>query len=280
MNTSNKQTNQLIKDIFVEEAAKLGYTRSEADELLKEYLPLCFHNLEIQGWGLSDPPVPSYIYGELFNVHSRPAFGSPYNSPPLSNLIKAYFSAKKYLSHSQFNTWSGTAASKVKHMDALTEMIAIQNVDPAVTLHYESIGIKKIDWLLQNGKEEFLLEVKNRPGMVAKHLERISKMHKSIPYETTEDMGKLFSSTYNKFDFITNSKYIQGVSLFTSINVHKTQVESYFLEHLQDKFHFVAFASLYGTHVNILSTSDEIKDKVLSAFGWIDDAYFLMSDIP
>lgn len=273
-----------LSDVFLTEAASLGISSTDAEHLFK-LLPASVRSAPAVQFVLG--PDWRYVFGKPFHLdgNSR-GFGVPHQAPLVLDLVRATLVAEHVLTISQFRrSWWPQLDRPAKHLDAIVEMLAVANVSHDYDLAYEQIGTGigsyRIDWLLKTkGEGNFLLEVKNRPGQSAQELMRIQKTSRttiahSNPDEPVTDFTALFKSTYNKFHSAPTSPCIQGVILFLGIKIPAADFANFFYNHLQTNLNFVAFGKEdkeVGVRVNIIATSPKIADRVLSAFGWREEA--------
>jgi hypothetical protein len=265
-----------FKDVFIVEALKIGCSPEEAENLFLN-LPIRLQSHKItQGFD----QVWRYMFGTPFHLKKGVAISLPHQMLLVSGLVRSYLVARQRLNTKQYDVWTGTTTRPDKHYDALAEMLAVSNVRQEDNLIYEpkglGVGDKHIEWLLETKNDGFLLEVKNRSGMLAKELDRIAEAHESMPSDPVIDLDKIFKSANNKFHPVVNAKHIQGVALFISLKIPRQQIEGYFFKHIQKQLHFVTLVRDDGMHVNLIAVSEEVKARVLSAFRWVDDADFFL----
>ena len=271
----------LLVDVFHDEAAGLGIGRFDSEQLLKK-IPASVRSTKAikfvfdQEW--------RYIFGKQFHFdgNSR-GFGVPHQAPLVANLVRASALADRVLTASQFRRWWQQLDIPAKHLDAIVEMLSISNVALDHDLAYEQaglgIGSQKIDWLLKTKeKGGFLLEVKNRPGQMAREMTRRKATSPSMPSDPITDFPALFRSTTGKFLPLNETEYTQGVILFLGIKVPATALDNYFRNHLQSHLHFIALGKedkAMGISVNLFVKSTEIADHVRFAFRWSEGADLL-----
>lgn len=267
--------------IFITEALKLGLNLEDANHLLHE-VPFNIRKLSAQKMGLQDLLDWRYKYGSFFDINKRPGFAFPFNIPKVSSLISAFLLAKKHLGAYHYIEWFNRLSDEKKHFDALSEMLVIANIQPDSKLIYEKRGSgvrdKSIDWLLETQEKTFLLEVKVRLGQLPIHLEKEEKINKLIPYEPLPEIEKLFKGIETKFRNKNSNNKIQGVALLTPIKIYRSPFENYFYKHFNDFLHFVALVRAESNQVEIIAESEDIKSKVLSTFGWVDNAGLFMDE--
>jgi hypothetical protein len=272
-----------LSDVFIEEATRLGSSALNAERLFM-ILPKDVKSAPAIKFTLS--PGWCYYYGEPFRLSgSSTAVGIPYQAPLVVNLVRASIVADSVLTPMQLlNSWLPQVNNPAKHLDAISEMLAVAFVNPDQHLTYEPVGLgvgsHRIDWLLTTKSEgEYLLEIKNRTGQLAQEIRRIQPQMstgiKTVPGEPNTDFDALFKSTYIKFHPVSGSTRTQGVAIFPSIKIPSGRFGIYFRNRLQANLHFVALVNKEGTHVDILAISSEIKSQVLISFGWSEGANLL-----
>lgn len=277
------EARSMLKSAFVNEAVSLGCNIEDANRLF-EALPDRIKETRSEMYKLGDPPLLwRYVFGDGFHLGKKGyGFGIPHQMPLVSSLVRACLVANKHLKIAERNTFFRNLANPAKHYECLTEMLTVANVKSEDHIAYEKkglgIGGSLIDWLVEAEEGKFLLEVKNRSGHIARNLEHESDFSQVIPYDIVPEIEGLFKSITHKFRPVSDSKYIQGAAIYPSLIVPKRLFENYFKKHIQEKLHFVALVREDGTHVNLVTSSDEIRLLVLSEFGWLDDADFLRSD--
>jgi hypothetical protein len=272
-----------LADVFMDEAVNLGFSRLDAEYLLK-IIPASVRAAKAIKFVLGEDW--RYIYGKQFHFdgNSR-GFGIPYQAPLVVNLIRATALAERVLNTSQFRHWWQQVDMQGKHLDAIVEMLSVFSVTPDQHLSYEQaglgVGLQKIDWLLKTKEDgNFLLEVKNRPGQMAQEITRIKTKSTPIQSEPIPDFSALFKSTTSKFLAVNDSTYTQGVILFLGLKVPATALDKFFRIRLQSHLHFIALGKENkenGICVNLLASSPEVASRVRSAFKWNENADLLIS---
>jgi len=271
-------------DIFINEAAHLGISQTNAERLFK-MLPASVKSTAAVTFVFG--PDWRYVFGNPFHLSGDShGFGIPHQAPLVVSLVRATLVAEHALTSSKLRrSWWLQLDRPSKHLDAIVEMLAVTNVTPDHSLAYEQeglgIGSYRIDWLLKTKEDgDFLLEVKNRPGQSAQELARIQTTSKEgvtklNPDEPSTNFDALFKSTFSKFLPTAVASCTQGVILFLGIKVPAAQFDHFYHDHLQTNLHFVALGKEdkeSGVSVNLFATSAEIESRTLSAFSWRKDA--------
>jgi len=271
-----------LLEIFVSTAAGLGIDQQEAEHLYG-LLPASVRDAPAVKMILGDDW--HYVFGKPFHLDGdSKGFGVPWQAPLVMSLVISTRLATQTLTTQQFyGSWRRQLDNPSKHFDALVEMLAVSCVASDSQLFYEAsgagIGASRIDWLLKTAKDgDFLLEVKNRPGQPARELSRIRAASKTAgrmtDSEPVPDFEALFRSTWEKFIPLPTS-CIQGVILFTGLKLPGAALENFFHSRLETYLHFAALGEQNpgsGLSVNLVTISPDISDRVLSAFGWHNNA--------
>ena len=201
---------QLI-DIFINEAANLGVSHTDAEHLFK-ILPENVRAAPAKKFKLDEEW--RYEYGKPFDLNGNSkGIGVPYQAPLVISLVRTALVAERALTLTQRrsgSSWWYQLDKPEKHFDGIVEMLSVANVNQNHILTYEQAGLGvgsySIDWLLQTKENgNFLLEVKNRPGQPAQELIRIqstSRIRRGSPPNISEpitDFNALFKSSFSKF---------------------------------------------------------------------------------
>ena len=268
-------------DAFQQEAERLGIPAATSEKWFRA-LPNDVKCAPAFDWIIDTRP--HYEFGSPLDI-ARDGFGigSP-QMPPVEWLVKAVAVANEILSPSEQIAFRGRLADRPRHQDALVEMVAVFGLRGKIRPLYEppgeGTGARSIDWLATGLPEgDFLVEVKNRVGPLAKEMERIRPHAEAglsgIPGPPPTDFNGLFRDTGDKFKLRVDSNRTQGALLFLNLKVPLKELHHYFIDILSDRLDFVGLTT-NGAGFHIEADSPGTNTRVLSAFQFTesDDAIF------
>jgi hypothetical protein len=260
-----KEDSHLV-DAFEAEAADLGLSQPEARSLFMS-LPLrvrgspTFRWIVGSGW--------HYMFGAPLHLDAgEMAMGTP-QIQPVSRLVQAMVIASNHLTHTELVPFLSRLDDPARHADAVVEMAAVYRCEPSTRMRYEPEGLgyrdARIDWLLVAPfQRQFLLEIKNRIGHLAREAIRIQPgIHSgatTIPGEPRLDLDGLFKSTWEKFLPVQITDRIQGILVFVPVKVPETAFRAFFRDRLSKRVHFAALTSDGRSWFILASSSQVLSD--------------------
>jgi hypothetical protein len=252
-----------LVDAFETEATDLGVPKDEARSLFLT-LPLRVRGAPTFRWLIG--PGWQYMFGAPLHLDAgEMAMGTP-NIHPVSRLVQASIVASTHLSHDQLLAFLPRLDDPVRHADALVEMAAVYRCARSSRMRYEPEGLgsgsARIDWLITSPfNRQFLLEIKNRIGHLAREANRIQPGMlggaKTISGEPKLDLDGLFKSTWEKFRPVQITDRIQGILVFVPVKVPETAFRAFFRDRLSKRVHFAALTA-DGRSWFILASSTQV----------------------
>jgi hypothetical protein len=226
-----------------QDAIAAGFDAARAD-LFVEGLPpnlktaLCFHDKLTGFW--------RYEFGEPFYLESQNQllWGS-HMWVPVQYLRRALVCFHRRIPATKRTRYLQRLDEKAKHLDVLSEMLPLLNVNELISADFEvtgrGTGEKEIDWLIGPvGGREVLLDVKSRA------LDLIQQMDQEPAGDETSapthDASLMFRSLETKFASANPSTLLQGAWLATHIKQEEGELRDAFLALDASKIHFAILA--------------------------------------
>ncbi len=269
-----------VKDAFYITCEKYG--KQEQASLLLSYIPLDFQNLTVT---LNrDSKQFSYIYGDLFTTsQGRPfAIGSPHFYT-LDQLFIVMYRALEILDEDKRRSYYSYLFSRQKHADAIIEFRPICYLKNNVQIENEVPGNaeRRIDWNIRTEAVNVFLDVKNRTGYTAMHLENIAR--RIDQGQTAEDIPVInpeafFRSTNEKFIRHESVKTINGIWFQVGIKVNADILNEYFDTVGCDKLDFYILGN-WGSEAYVRARTDWQRLRILELFNLAESSNYVFFNI-
>jgi len=198
--------------------------------------------------------------------------------------------AKSRLNPSDAEKFIRSISDPNNHQDFLFEMRPVIYLKKGLNPKYESESNcaqnKNVDWEVGGGEYTILLEVKNRIGSTAEHLEYIDKMlselssgvdPENIAPPEAPNSEKLFKSIEYKFNNQENTNVLQGAWINTGMKEDKKSLHSCFKALDKRKIQFAIIAG-WGKRAYILSVNEACKKTILEYFDLIESSDLISFD--
>lgn len=211
-----------------------------------------------------------YEYGGAYDRMPNDQTVSGTNKwPAVMFLYFASFAAHCRLDVTQLRAWLARLGDPPKHLSVVIEMRPIINVPPSVPVQFEVVGHgegnRTLDWIISPpGERPLLIDVKDRPVSLLKHLEQIMpamQQGANPPVPRAPDPSDLFRDTVEKFRSVDRTVQLQGVWIHAHIKEDRKRLLAYFGSLDEQRLHFAILGG-WEPDATILARSEDDRDYV------------------